>query len=708
MTFLNLSLFLGGSLLVAVPIILHLIMRRKPMLLEFPALRFLQKRHDANQRRLRLRHLLLLLLRAGAIALLAFALARPSLKFGRTYGSQEAPVAAALVFDVAPHMEYRHQNRSRLEAARELGLWLLAQLPRESQIAVLDSGLVQKGFDADRGVAKQRIERLKPAANAQPVALATAEAIALLAQSDLPQKELYVFTDLSAADWPADCGPVLQNRLTKYPGTALYVIDVGVANPANFALGKLRLSGEVLPRGAGLDISCDLSCAGLAGQRSVELYVLDAAGRPQKQGEQTATLAAGESRQLEFHLGDLEIGTHQGSLRIVGRDGLEADDVRFFSVEVKPAWPVLVAAPPPAEDYALFFTQALAPTVMRKRGQARFDCQVVSLADLPRQALEKYAAVCLLDPTPLEPGVWQRLAEYAAAGHGVAVFLGRNAQKIESFNSPAAQQLLPGKLLREARRPDGDCCLAPRDFQHPILTAFGRHATSIPWDAFPVVRYWELQRPIGTVLPFVDGRPALLERTIGSGRAVTMTTPVSDRPTQDAWNYLPAGEAWPFVILMNQTLAYLVGGTQQQLNYYAGQAAVLPMDEQSRRLNYLLSAPGNEKYPLSADPKQHAITVTATEQVGNYRLQAGGRVSGVDRGFSVNLAPDATRLDRLDEKQLAEIFGPFKYRLAHTRDQIDRNISMGRVGRELYPPAIIIFALVLALEYVVANRFYKE
>ena len=113
----------------------------RPTLLEFPALRFIQKRHDVNRRRLQLRHLLLLLLRAAAIALLAFALARPSVKLAGAVGSQEAPVAAALVFDAAPRMEYRHENQTRLEAARDLGLWLLAQLPEQSEIAVIDTRL---------------------------------------------------------------------------------------------------------------------------------------------------------------------------------------------------------------------------------------------------------------------------------------------------------------------------------------------------------------------------------------------------------------------------------------------------------------------------------------------------------------------------------------------------------------------------------------
>ena len=40
-------------------------------------------------------------------------------------------------------------------------------------------------------------------------------------------------------------------------------------------------------------------------------------------------------------------------------------------------------------------------------------------------------------------------------------FSGRNAQPVDSFNTPQAQELLPGNLLRQARRPEGDLYLAP-------------------------------------------------------------------------------------------------------------------------------------------------------------------------------------------------------------------------------------------------------
>src|SRR5882757_5144377 len=81
---------LGGAALVALPIMLHLIMRRESKLLKFPALRFVQQRRLMNQHRLRLRQLLLLALRCAIIAFLAFALARPTLR-----GSTSSSAASA-------------------------------------------------------------------------------------------------------------------------------------------------------------------------------------------------------------------------------------------------------------------------------------------------------------------------------------------------------------------------------------------------------------------------------------------------------------------------------------------------------------------------------------------------------------------------------------------------------------------------------------
>src|SRR3954453_1757099 len=95
MTFVNLSLLVGGTL-IAVPIVLHLMMRQRPKQFVFPALRFIRQRRLANQRKLQLRHWLLLALRCAAVGLLALALARPSVASGALSSWIAAGCLAAL------------------------------------------------------------------------------------------------------------------------------------------------------------------------------------------------------------------------------------------------------------------------------------------------------------------------------------------------------------------------------------------------------------------------------------------------------------------------------------------------------------------------------------------------------------------------------------------------------------------------------------
>ena len=128
-------MLLGGAALVAVPLVLHLIMRRKPVKREFPALRFLRQKAVANRRRLRLSHLFLLLLRMAALALLAAALARPLVRGAGWLADGEAPVAAAFVFDTAPRMLLREANKTRLEQAAAMAKVLFDKFPGGSTVA---------------------------------------------------------------------------------------------------------------------------------------------------------------------------------------------------------------------------------------------------------------------------------------------------------------------------------------------------------------------------------------------------------------------------------------------------------------------------------------------------------------------------------------------------------------------------------------------
>src|SRR5690242_21185883 len=68
---------LVGLAAAAIPALLHLLERRVPPEAEFPPLRYLSEAERQSARRLKLRHLLLLLLRTALIVLIVLAAARP-------------------------------------------------------------------------------------------------------------------------------------------------------------------------------------------------------------------------------------------------------------------------------------------------------------------------------------------------------------------------------------------------------------------------------------------------------------------------------------------------------------------------------------------------------------------------------------------------------------------------------------------------------
>lgn len=720
MTFLH-AAFLAGTLAVAVPIILHLVMRKQPRRLEFPALRFIKQRESTNRRQVKLRHWLLLALRCAVILLLAFALARPSIVTSSgVLGDQEAPVAAALVFDTNPRMQYRQQNQSRLEVARETGQWLLAQLPRESDVAVVDSASGTAVFAVDPGAARQRIERLDAGRMSLPLVQAIEAAVDLLATSPKQRKELYVFTDLSQDAWSTEATRGLAQRLSQQNGLGVYLIDVGVRDPINIGLAETRLSGEVVSRTAPLAIHSDVVYTGIAGERTVELYLVDSAtDNAELRGRQILDLAEGGSQRASFQLRGLPIGLHQGYLKLVGQDALACDDQHWFSVEVRPAWRILLAAPQdgnrPPTEYGLFLAEAIAPYAVRAKGEAGYEVEYVNLDALASKDLTPYSAVCLVDPKPLDGAVWQKLHGFVSAGGGLGIFLGANASPVQSFNEPMPQQLLPGRLVRQWRS-DGDVYLAPDNYQHPVLSKFA--GLEVAWPLLPVFRHWQFDKLADgatTVVAYSNNQPALVDRPVGKGRVLTMTTPISDPASRAKvrdyvpWNLLPTGDdKFPFYLLANTLSNYLVGGGDQRLNYLAGGTAVIRLAAEQRQPMYLLSTPRGDQIRTPPSAEQDSIVVTGTETPGNYQLTAGGGEEQVLLGFSVNLPPGVSDLERAGESDLKAAFGETPYRLARNRDEIDRSISAGRVGQELFPYLIVLLVLVLAGEQVLANRFYQD
>src|SRR3984957_9902155 len=139
MSLMHVGLAAGGAALASLPVILHLFMRQTPKHVIFPALRLIKERQKQSKKRMRIKNWLLLLARMALVALMAFALARPSLYSQVPLGAESQPTALGLVFDTSLSMKYKDKDKTRLEEAKERAREIVSKLPDSSLVFVVDS-----------------------------------------------------------------------------------------------------------------------------------------------------------------------------------------------------------------------------------------------------------------------------------------------------------------------------------------------------------------------------------------------------------------------------------------------------------------------------------------------------------------------------------------------------------------------------------------
>lgn len=804
MTWANLGILGVGGVLLSVPIILHFMMQPKPKDLPFPAMRFLRELHQSNRTRMRVRHILLLLMRCLLIGLVALALAGPSVassEYGKwltlggigfsglvvgmvlllaffranrnrvligilgalfighlgygawaankllgsessqLIGDDQAPVAALIVIDTSPRMDYQSENRSRLEQAKEIGSWLVGQFPFDSQVCVMATDNDQAFFSVDVAAAERRIETLEIDYLGNSIPNALNDGLQVLSKALQERKEIYVITDLTRESWAGENPKPLIRQLDRLEGVSTFVIDVGVESATNFSLTQLNLSEAEISKNGRLTITTEIQRTGAAAQRTVRMAVekhepplpVVRDGRaifPESTYDPQAVtkdVRENGSMLVKFTFSQpLDFGTYHGRVEIEGQDGLAIDDQRYFTIRVNRVKKTLAVHAPGVNPRVI--ESLLAPKEKVDSGTARFECELATQAEFAAyQDLDVYDAIFLLDPEPQDDAAWGRLETFVQNGGGLGVFLGHNAAKgafaDPSFTTPTAQRVLTGKLEKQWENVGQDLFLSPKELTHPIFDLVRTHPTAVLWNKFPVFLYWGFEPgadadddgevlPTQTLLRFGNREPAVIERTIGSGRVLVMTTPiteygnVSGRPI---WNYLLSGRPIPAFLLLRAMATYLVQGDTESLNIQVGQTAAFENDlrEYPDRYDQVFS-PRPDKPPTTVNAVGGKVRYRFTDFPGHYRLKGRFNDEVVLRGFSANLDHAVTDLTRLQMDELDSFLGPDRYQLARQRNEIQRQQGTTRRGQEFYPLMVLMMLVVMAVEYLMSNRFYQS
>ena len=716
----------AGAGLAALPVILHLFMRQTPKHVMFPALQLLRERQKQSKRRLRVKNWLLLLARMAILALMAFALARPRIYRETPLGDESQPMALGLVFDTSLSMEYKDKDKTRLEEAKERAKEIIAKIPDSSLVFVVDSGESATPVGLSPSAAAKRIDSLTIRLVNRPLNAVMGQVYPAVAECERPMRVVYVLTDLARTAWNTDLPAEGLDRLAKTkdgkPGVkiATFVLRLTPQEIQNVFVDSASPSSSATTQGDPVEIRARIRSTGKNPATRLVEFEVDGV----KKGEKSVTIAPDGQEEVSFTAsarmqdGDL----HAGKIKLSGTpDPFERDDERFFVFKIRPPLKVLVLSDIPYER--AFVAAALDPDTGGPRSFLVTQSMMKDFMQF-RADLKTFACVFLLNIEKIDEPDWRVLNQYVHEGGGLVVAPGKRS-KPDSYNNTIANQVLPAQLDDHSKAAAASATFGKvANIAHPLFQRYGRDLDTM-LSLVPVYRYWPVKQVVNgthTLLSFSDGSPALMERTFKgprTGRVLMWTTPLSRRPDRggalvadpNAWNELPSTEyGWSFLALMSQTVPYLAGTSNEELNFEAGENVLLKLPPSIRFNQFLVTGPDPKTKPrLVPSPSNEFLEVIEPPDLGIWSVKAtAADKSELKMGFSVNPPRTESKFTPLEPQDLDRIFGKDNYKLAEDITTLRGIETVGRFGHEIFPWLMFLILIVVTLENFLANTFYKQ
>ena len=751
--FLN-PLFLWGAALFAVPLIIHLINRRRYRTVTWAAMEFLLQAYKKKNRRMRVENLLLLLLRCAIPVLLAFALARPFLGSENVFRfmaeqrrdvvmlidesySMNRQVAAGTVFDAAKAQARRLFDMLNPDRGDTCSIVAMGAEPR---ILVRGSRLRQ-----DWELALTKLERPQYRRGELVRAIEIIEgdvlpnlggAAELFVLSDFQRNTFEpVFAeteDLAENALPEDHFGGMEDRVRelKKNGTSFHFINLveGRLPPQNSTVVDLRCAEDTVIQHQNVRFTATVVNRGPSSPSSGSGRFLFG------DSERPVTFEFDRDGQaiVEMYASFSTPGDHSVRFQL-DEDDLLDDNSRSLRVAIHESIPLLIVDGDPGgadelDGEVRDLLLVLDPMYGQFDGdtfQRFFEPQWMTYHEFNRGKfrLDEYAAVILANvPEIDEARMVGELNNYVQRGGRVWFFLGDRVVA-ESYNTRLFRAdgsgLLPyplqpepiGELAAEERRDAATAFarLQIADELSPMVLTFidERRRRYI---GTPIFRYLPFDTSVPatsqttTVLEFVDSEePALVNHRVGRGNVVWWVT-----SADDDWSLFPRVTAAYFPLIWD-IANYLVAGDSEEHQLTVGAAI-------RKSVPFVVSS-----YTVTTpDGTQRNVTSNVAEAVFGHFPLAPFDDTGVpgiyevevtlDRGtpirelFAVNVDPQEGELEALDFVQLSSLLDPqlFDYAAEISSEVTEQEPERrGEIWRSLMT---ILFAMLL-LETVLAWRF---
>ena len=507
MSFLS-PLALIGLALVSLPVVIHLLSRRRAGKLDFPTLRYLRETPSYRLSPRRIRQPLLLALRVLALILLVLGIARPFI----TLRSQPQPTRLILI-DASLSM--RAQNRAA--AAREEARAIINKLAQDERAAIISfssEATVLAATTSDRQELLAAVERYQPGNGAVDFKKGFAAAAALLEREAPSTASIELISDFQQTNLVA-----LTVQPSQLPARTLaHAVGAGLERNA------FLLDEAVWKNDTGL-------------QLSASKIVSAADGRSGARRNWTIDASAGERPDLVWRTE--ANGQLTGHIKTLAPDDFEPDDERFFAFATpRDMRALLIEADAETNLYLGAALEAAAGSA------GKSSTLLTRQRQLPTNAAElnSYALVVLTLRAALGADELRTLSEYASAGGTVWLFLARDADA-PALNALAATEdgrVLPFKSLKRLSSSRA-WSIGSADLSALPLGSMTENSLRALQAVNVREGYaFEPRSDADTLMRWSDGTPSFISTRLGSGRVLLLGT-----STESAASDMGSSPAFP-------------------------------------------------------------------------------------------------------------------------------------------------------------------
>jgi Aerotolerance regulator N-terminal/von Willebrand factor type A domain len=690
--FLN-AAFLIGLVAGAVPVIIHLLNRRRVKRVKFSSLEFLEEVNKQRMRRINLRRILILILRTLAILCLVLAFARPTLRSGFLF-SGSVPKNVIVCLDASYSMGLAEKTGTVFDAAKQIAKSIVDEAGGSDEVNLVvfskhPEPSLERGT-RNKGVVKAAIDRAELSSETTSIRSAIDRALTLIKDSDVDGGEIYVVSDFRATE-----DSTLVDEAKTPDNVRLYFVPAYDDDADNVSIDHVGVPRKLLRPGEVVKVTVTASNHSRHASASVPLEIIVDGDR---KAEQVLELSPNASQTVAFPISMGAPGRYRGRVSM-NHDRLSVDDDRYFLLEVSNSVPVTVLAgrrhlptDPAAQTPAVFYVEkALNP---RGTAEGEFTVKSIDERDVTASALPPGGVVVWVGPQAMEPSRMALIERHVRRGGGLLVFLGSPGS---ALREDTAFRALVGARGFADKTSESRAAFTSFDKSHPVFSIFTSDELELLSRA--KVRSYVVARGVApdSVIAYVGGGdPEMWECARGKGRVLVIAA-APDLASGD----LPLSPM--FLPLIHTSVSYLAG---------SGDVSGAEEHLVGAPVEFEVSATGLDESQLSVrDPD-------GTSQKPDVGASASGDVPvRIERplrpGFytlvrdTTRVAEAAVNVDTQESNLVASSLPAKRLKgvsVVHAGESFKTDLRQAREGREIYAVFVVLAIAALVGESVLGRK----